>query len=138
MDIMKIYVSVRDCVGMESEETNIYMLLFDGYCEGPYFNGTILNGGVDTQIHTANRHALSARYMMEGTDAQGQKCRVFVENNADMSDGYEHVTSPRIYTDSANLKWLEKEELVGKLITGGEQVIIEIRTRETSEERETL
>ncbi len=132
MEVFRIYVSVKDCVGMESDNVKVYMLAFDGYCEGAYFNGKILSGGVDTQVHTATEHLLSARYMMEGTDAEGHKCRVFVENNASMSDGYEHVTYPKIYTDSPELKWLETTELVGHLITGGEQVIIEVMTVENS------
>lgn len=127
MEILKIYVTVKDCISMESPDTKVYMLLFDGYCEGEYFSGKILNGGVDTQVHTgAGTHSLSARYIMAGVDKEGQKCRIFIENNADMVDGYEQVTHPKIYTDSTALKWLEQADLQGKLITGGEQVIITI------------
>jgi hypothetical protein len=60
----------------------VLMIPFGGTVEGELFNGRVLPGGVDIQIVDQNgvRH-MSARYMLEGVDKNGEQCRIYVENN---------------------------------------------------------
>lgn len=133
MELFRLYVNVRESVAMESQDAKIYMLLFDGYCEGEYFNGKVLPGGVDTQIHSGERHSLSARYIVEGVDKEGKECRIFIENNASMNLNGETVTTPKIYTNSEALKWLEQKELSGRLLFEDGKVIIAVSVADTEE-----
>lgn len=132
MDVLKINVRVKGCSAMESDETRVYMLMFDGTCEGAYFNGTILDGGVDTQVHNdaLDIHTMSARYVMEGTDHEGKPCRIFVDNSASPRGEEKLITTPKIYTNSTALKWLETAKLQGELIAEGEKVTILVSTVE--------
>ena len=53
------------------------------------------------------RKLLSARYVLEGEDFTGQKCRIFIENQ-----GYQgEVYRPFVVTDSEALAGWEEEEL---------------------------
>ena len=115
MEILKVYVNITETNEVISENTIVRMILFDGYCTGEFFNGTILNGGVDTQMTSADqRTTLSARYMLQGHDNKNNPCRLFIENNAEAGEGITY-TRPKIYTDSSDLKWMEKAELIGRI-----------------------
>lgn len=64
--------------------------------------------GVDTQrIGQDGKTRLSARYMLEGQDAAGNACRIFIENQGSWEDGF----TPRIVTDSPLLKDWETADL---------------------------
>lgn len=128
MEVLKIYVNITEMNEVVSENTTVRMLLFDGYCAGAFFNGTILNGGVDTQMTGADgRTLLSARYMLQGRDTKNNSCRLFIENNAETGNGTTY-TRPKIITDSSELKWLEKEELVGRIADEDGKLVIIIDT----------
>lgn len=127
MELMRIYINLTDTLTVKSENTTINMILFDGYCDSDIFQGTILPGGVDTQkIESDGSGLLSARYILQGTDLEGNPCHLFIENTARIQDGIIDTTHPAIYTDSPSLKWLEKEPLYGRILTEGEQLIIAI------------
>ena len=68
---------------------------------------------------------MSARYMLEGIDSEGQSCRIFIENNGTDING-DIQTTPMILTDSKVLAWLETAELTGRLDFAGEEMIIRI------------
>ena len=69
MEILKIHINITEINEVVSKEVTAKMILFDGFCEGDFFNGTILNGGVDTQMIRANENGtLSARYILKGHD----------------------------------------------------------------------
>ena len=126
MEILKIFVNIIETNEVISENTTVRMILFDGYCEGAFFNGTILNGGVDTQFITIGQNTtLSARYMLKGYDNQNEPCHLFIENNAESKNDISD-TRPRIFTDSKNLKWLEKAELTGKIENEDGKLVIKI------------
>ena len=102
------------------------MIPFTGTVDGPFFKGKTVGTGVDTQkIGTDGTFLLSARYMLEGTDAEGNACRIFVENQGNEQAGF----VPRIVTDSPLLKKCEKKDLYATLegIPGG--VTVRIRER---------
>lgn len=69
---------------------------------------------------------LSARYMLEGEDFEGNKCRMFIENNGSNNEAGEMVTRPVIVTDSPALSWMEEAELVGSLSFEEGLVVIHI------------
>lgn len=127
MEIVRIYINILEAYEVVSEELTVRMLAFDGTCDGDFFKGTVLPGGVDTQrIRPDGRGTLSARYMIQGVDCQNQPCRLFIENNAQVG-GEQNFTTPKIVTDSQELKWLEQAQLQGRIetIEGQLTIIIE-------------
>ncbi len=131
MDLLKIYVNILETNEVISENYTIRMLLFNGYCEGDYFNGTILNGGVDTQFIKADNTitTLSARYMLKGYDNKNMPCHIFIENSATIENEATY-TKPKIFTDSKNLKWLEQEKLIGTIENENGKILIIIKKNE--------
>jgi len=98
----------KNIYGLKGKDVDICMLPFTGTAEGPYFNGVVLGEGVDTQTIFHNGRVLfSARYMLEGTDFKGNKCRIFIENNG---ESLERLT-PTLVTDSEALQFLAESEL---------------------------
>lgn len=116
MEILKLHINITGGNTVKSAKGQINMVMFDGWCEG-VFNGKIMAGGVDTQVFLANTDkpgTLSARYMLEGTDQEGKACTMFIENNGIF--GKDCVTTtPKIFTDSENLRYLEEADLYGTL-----------------------
>ncbi|MBP3609025.1 MAG: DUF3237 family protein [Lachnospiraceae bacterium] len=130
MEILRIYINIGECLEVVSGEETVRMLLFDGSCDGDFFKGTILPGGVDTQrIAADGTGTLSARYMLKGTDYKNQPCSIFIENKA-QTGGERTETIPKLVTDSEALKWLETAELKGSLEHVDGQLTIVIRTEE--------
>ena len=124
--LLEITVACEEPVSVKGQETTIVMIPFTGTVDGPFFKGKTVGTGVDTQkIGTDGTFLLSARYMLEGTDAEGNACRIFVENQGNEQAGF----VPRIVTDSPLLKEWEKKDLYAALegIPGG--VTVRIRER---------
>ena len=127
MEILRIKVRVDGCHALQASPRGVRMLPFSGSCEGPFFRGTILPGGVDTQVDLApGQGTLSARYMLEGADDAGKPCRLFIDNSAVTREGQTLVTHPRVITDSASLKWLETAALTGRIEEKGTHLEIVI------------
>ncbi len=98
---------------------SVLMIPFTGQATGKYFEGTVLNGGVDTQIigRFGDRHSLSARYMLHGRDHTGQECDLYIENNGEIDPRLTDVlfrTTPRIITNSEALAFLNNSLLAGE------------------------
>ncbi len=109
--ILKIDVELDEVYEVIGTTGRVSMLLFHGSCDCDNFHGKILPGGVDTQKEPLDKgRSLSARYILEGTDRDGNRCHIFVENNKAAGDD---TTKPVIYTDSRCLKWLETADLYG-------------------------
>ena len=105
--LLEIHVTCREAVSIEGGSRKIVMVPFDGQAEGPLFTGRIVGTGVDTQTIENGGITLSARYMMEGKDAEGNPCRIFVENQGNGKSGFH----PMIVTDSVLLREWETAEL---------------------------
>ncbi len=84
----------------------VVMIPFGGTVKGELFSGRVLPGGVDTQTVDRNglRH-MSARYMLEGMDKNGEKCRIYIDNNGWFPDemSMPFKTIPTFFTDSQAL-----------------------------------
>jgi len=84
----------------------VIMIPFGGTVKGELFNGRVLPGGVDTQTVDQNgvRH-MSARYMLEGVDNNGERSRIYIDNNGWFSGEMEmpFKTIPTFFTDSTAL-----------------------------------
>jgi hypothetical protein len=91
---------------LKGQAGEVIMIPFSGTVRGDIFNGRVLPGGVDTQTVDQNgvRH-MSARYMLEGTDKNGEPCRIYIDNNGWFSGemAMPFKTIPTLYTDSKTL-----------------------------------
>ena len=109
---------------------DIVMIPFTGEASGPYFSGSVVGTGIDTQkISREHAARLSARYMLEGRDTQGNACRIFIENQGSFAEGF----VPMLVTDSPLLRPWETAALTATVegIPGG--VIVKIFGRKDSD-----
>ncbi len=120
--IMTINVTTYEAQGLEGQASRVVMIPFSAEATGKYFSGRTVANGVDTQISANGGFSLSARYMLEGTDLSGNRCRVFIENNGTSLDD----CRPRIFTDSSELAFLESAELTAKVECVENGVIVSI------------
>jgi len=86
------------------------------------FKGRGLDNFVDTRFDFRGQpQTLSARYILEGTDEEGRKCRVYIENNGIDVNGIN--TQPIIITDNPKWAWIERAPLHGtSTMTQGFQI----------------
>ena len=106
--ILEIHVLCKEPIRVKGTSQEIVMIPFEGTASGPLFSGQIIGPGVDTQrIDPQGTAHLSARYILEGTDASGTPCRVFIENQGVWGGAF----FPAIVTDSALLKAWETGRL---------------------------
>lgn len=102
--LFAIHVLCTDAWEVEGKKIKVVMVPFIGQAEGKYFNGKIIGSGCDTQKYPKDgQGTLSARYMLEGTDISGEKCRVFIENSIHDESGWH----PFLVTDSKALSFFE-------------------------------
>lgn len=122
--LLKIYIQIISTNEIFMEQCTIRQLLFEGYCDSDYFFGKVMPGGVDTQfIRQDGTGTLSARYMMKGVDMKNTSCSMYIENFAKMGEQW---TTPKILTDSENLKWMEQAVLKGKIASEEGKLVIYI------------
>lgn len=123
--VIKVELTATDEVKGESGTGR--MIHFGGTADCPNFKGEVLPGGVDTQKECAGKPPmLSARYILEGVDKDGQECRIFIENNGCFREGKKNETVPLIFTDSKALSYLEHAILRGTIEPWEKGVIIRI------------
>lgn len=105
--LLEIHVICHEAYSVKGGDREIVMIPFDGEAEGPAFTGKVIGTGVDTQTIVNGKAALSARYMLEGRDAAGNACRIFIENQGSWESGFR----PLLVTDSPVLREWEKASL---------------------------
>ena len=127
-EILTINVNLTDIFEVKGKSAEAVMINFGGDAKSEFFKGVLLPGGVDTQKEFyPERRTLSARYILEGKDMEGEKCRIFIENNGTADENkFVHETTPRIITDSKALSWMETATLKGTLEPKEGGVIIHI------------
>lgn len=121
--LFDVYVDIIDTVCVKGKLRDVCMLSFTGKVSGKYFNGKVIGTGVDTQYSFKDKDMfLSARYMLEGKDIDGNECRCFIENNGSFDNGF----IPKIVTDSPSLAEFEEAELKAEIVTKENGVIVSI------------
>ena len=121
--LMEIRIRCDEPVSVKGTEKQIVMIPFTGVASGPYFNGRVVGTGVDTQtIGKDGKAFLSARYMLEGDDAAGNPCRIFVENPGSWETGF----TPKVVTDSPLLAGWETAALTAAVERIPEGVLIRV------------
>ncbi|RUS46067.1 DUF3237 family protein [Cohnella sp. AR92] len=119
-EILTVHVKIGKTTELRnSDGDSVVMILFTGHATGNYFEGIVLDGGVDTQVigKGGDRHTLSARYILQGRDHTGQPCEIYVENNGNFNKDLRNAlfrTSPKIITNSQALSFLHHALLVGE------------------------
>ena len=99
-----VHLTRDDILSFQTDVGDVSILPFTGTVQSPYFTGKVAPGGVDTQTTDPSgiRH-MSARYTLVGTDADGNACHIYVENNGyTAADAFPNPfhTVPTFYTDS--------------------------------------
>lgn len=111
-EIFTFYIDIGASDLVEGNGGSATMIHFMGRGECDNFNGNIVADSVDTRLKFPGKvESLSARYILEGTDAAGRPCRIYVENNGIDDNGM--VTEPEIITDSPDYAWVESAPLHG-------------------------
>lgn len=116
--ILTIRVECGEASCVTGYKMDIVMIPFTAVASGRFFTGKTVGTGVDTQkIAKGGEAFLSARYMLEGEDFAGNKCRVFIENQGNFRDGFK----PMLVTDSPVLKDWEYAEFSAEIepVAGG-------------------
>ncbi|PQP81511.1 DUF3237 domain-containing protein [Paenibacillus sp. PCH8] len=119
-EVFTVHVRIEKTYELRNiDNDSVVMMAFTGNATGTYFEGIVLDGGVDTQIigKFGDRHSLSARYMLQGRDHTGQSCEMYIENNGSFMSNVKtdlFRTSPKIITNSKALSFLNTDILVGK------------------------
>ncbi len=119
-EVLTINIKIESAIDMKNDNGDaVVMILFTGNTKGKYFEGEVLPGGVDTQVigKYGDRHTLSARYILEGKDYEGESCKIFIENNGNINNKLEGIlfrTYPKIITNSKALDFLNHDVLVGE------------------------
>lgn len=110
-EILTIQVIITRRESRDEGEKRKAELYFTGYCDTPYFRGTVLPGGCDTQEYQGQtRISMRAEYTLEGVDEAGETCRIHIVNQS-KGNGWE----PAVCTDSRALSWLNKVPLAAVL-----------------------
>ena len=119
--ILEVHVELDPAgtVALDSELGHVTMIPFRGTVQGPLFTGVVEPCGVDTQVtNQCDVRHMSARYMLTGKDADGQDCRIYVENNGWFTDGDDprpFRTVPTFITDSRRLApYLHRNRFCGE------------------------
>jgi len=105
--IFEVHVKIDNSLVsfLKGQAGEVVMIPFTGTVSGELLTGRVLPGGVDTQVLNQNgvRH-MSARYMLDCIDKDGDPCRVYIENNGWFeSHSMPFKTIPTFYTDSQKL-----------------------------------
>lgn len=131
-EILDIKVVLDQVFDIKGSKKDVCMILFHGEAHSKYFNGTILPGGVDTQMSDKGKaRTLSARYVLLGKDEDNKECHIFVENQGnDVGNGDVLYTCPKIVTDSEALSWMEDIPLIGTVSGDNDCVRIKIYKKE--------
>lgn len=122
--LFSVNIRVGEACSIRGKNGQVNMVRFSGDMKAPFYEGKILDGGVDTQ-KTLNGGpvSFSARYMLEGRDSDGRPARLFIENNGTTIDG-EIVTRPTILVDDPALQWLEDVDIEGRVNGGPDGLVI--------------
>ncbi|OUM63560.1 hypothetical protein PIROE2DRAFT_9839 [Piromyces sp. E2] len=104
------------------EGTGVAKLGFNCFANTTTFQGEGVDYFVDTRyIFSGQPQSLSARYIMEGVDDEGNKMKIYVQNDGldDNGDNQNVRTEPLIITDNPKWAWIETAPLHGNMTMEG-------------------
>jgi len=119
--VFDINVVIEGFSCVKTQDECINMISFGGDCHCDFFDGVILPGGVDTQKFLKNEDGtlkpgtLSARYILEGKDKQGNPAKIFIENNGVVDKDGNVTTNPVVFTDNEGIKSVLSQKFIGKV-----------------------
>ena len=108
--VFQIHVILDQTLSVQGGKGSANMILFHGDLDTTFFKGEIQPGAVDTQ----RSGSISARYILQGTDADGTPTKIFIDNSQ-----VNGVLKPYVLTDNPKLRWLEKTDWEARIAMGG-------------------
>lgn len=126
-EILRIHIIFEEYAQVKTAEEIVKIISFSGKCETDLFHGEILPGAADVQrIKSDGRGEVSAKYILKGVDATAAPCKIYVENIGTINHKGEMQTSPKIITDSEELKWLNSAQLTCSFETKDNEFYVKI------------
>lgn len=111
-EIFTFTIDIGSTTSVTGNTGKASMIHFGGASDCANFKGKIVSDCVDTRLKFNGQiETLSARYILSGTDANGNPCKIYVENNGLDDNGM--VTEPTIITDNPDFAWVESAKLHG-------------------------
>lgn len=111
-EIFTFTIDIGSTTSVTGNTGKASMIHFGGASDCANFKGKIVSDCVDTRLKFSGQiETLSARYILSGTDANGNPCKIYVENNGIDDNGM--VTEPTIITDNPDFAWVESAKLHG-------------------------
>ncbi|MBO4524520.1 hypothetical protein [Ruminococcus sp.] len=122
--LLIIDVKCYEPISVKGSETEVIMVPFGGTAHSEHFHGEIMGNAVDTQKYSlkSGKCKFSARYLLKGTDKDGQSCKLFIEN--ELID--DNCWRPTIITDSEYLRNWEKLTLTAAVDAIEKDVTVKI------------
>ncbi len=108
--VFQIHVVLDQMFNVQGGKGSANMILFHGDLDTTFFKGEIQPGAVDTQ----RSGSISARYILQGTDADGTPTKIFIDNSQ-----VNGVLKPYVLTDNPKLRWLEATDWEARIAMGG-------------------
>ncbi|MBR6240199.1 MAG: hypothetical protein IKQ82_01945, partial [Lentisphaeria bacterium] len=108
--VFQVHVILDQTLSVQGGKGSATMILFHGDLDTTFFKGEIQPGGVDTQ----RSGAISARYIIEGKDADGTPTKIFIDNTQ-----VNGVLKPYVLCDNPKLRWLENTDWEARIAMGG-------------------
>jgi len=108
--VFQVHVILDQTLSVQGGKGSATMILFHGDLDTTFFKGEIQPGAVDTQ----RSGAISARYIIQGTDADGTPTKIFIDNSQ-----VNGVLKPYVLTDNPKLRWMEKTDWEARIAMGG-------------------
>ncbi len=108
--VFQIHVVLDQTLSVQGGKGSANMILFHGDLDTTFFKGEIQPGAVDTQ----RSGSISARYILDGKDADGTPTKIFIDNSQ-----VNGVLKPYVLTDNPKLRWLENTDWEARIAMGG-------------------
>lgn len=113
-EILTIRVIITHSETVTEGDIRKVNIFFTGYCDTPYFQGTILPEGCDAQEYRLDMQTqMRAEYTLVGLDSDGKQCNLHIVNQRDGKDW-----KPIVRTDSVALAWMNDADLTAVLEGG--------------------
>lgn len=118
--VMSLHVTDQERYSVDGNTCHVDMQYLTADASGDYFSGSTKSKGTTViKQYKDGREQSCARYILSGTDADGKKCSLFIEDNGTAAAGGNMVMKPTVITDSETLSWLETADLQGRITEDG-------------------